>query len=184
LIEVDGTLDEIEKDSEGVKEIVGRHTPIKFSETDDLDHREYLWLVRRSLSKAVTAAAPLRVSEDVCVPPSKLPTLLEFLPSLAHEFDLRVNSYGHAGDGNLHVNFLAADESEEKQRAIAYADGKLFRRTLELGGTISGEHGIGIAKRGFLELEVSSKTMEVFRKIKYVFDPDNVINPGKIFEQE
>jgi FAD/FMN-containing dehydrogenase len=182
LIELDGDQADIDRDTDLASEIIRKQQPLRFEETADAARREYLWTLRRSLSRAVTATAPLRVSEDVCVPPSKLPELVASLPALGKEFGLRVNSYGHAGDGNLHVNFLAAADNEKGRGRIVQAARRLFETTLTLGGTISGEHGIGFCKREFLELEVSAETMTIFRKIKAAFDPDNLINPGKIFD--
>lgn len=183
LIELDGEQDEITSDLHDVKRIIDSQHPVKIAETAAARERERLWLLRRSLSRAVTAAAPVRVSEDVCVPPSRLPVLVSLLPDLAERFRLRVNSYGHAGDGNLHVNFLSAHDTEDARASISRAVAELFRKTLALGGTISGEHGIGICKRAYLQLEVSPVTIDVYRRVKRSFDPAGVINPGKMFSE-
>jgi glycolate oxidase len=182
LIELDGNLEEIERDGELLEEIIRKQEPLMSETADEESRREMLWSIRRSLSKAVTAAAPVRVSEDVCVPPSRLPELVAVLPVMAAAYGLRVNSYGHVGDGNLHVNFLAAEDSEESHARIHDAAVELFKTTIELEGTISGEHGIGIAKKKYLPLEVSPETMDLFRKIKRAFDPKGLINPRKIFD--
>ncbi len=182
LLELDGTPSLVERDRDRVSEIIRVHNPVKFVETEDEHRREYLWTLRRSLSKAVTAAAPLRVSEDVCVPPSRFPELVAAVPPLGVRYDLRVNSYGHAGDGNLHVNFLASKDSQSAQERVGDAAAELFEITVGLDGTISGEHGIGISKRDYLSLEIAPPAMDVLRLIKAAFDPDGVINPGKIFK--
>jgi glycolate oxidase len=181
LIELDGTPREIANETLRVNEIVSENSPLMFRMTSSDDEREVLWILRRSLSKAVTAAAPLRVSEDVCVPPSRLPALVAILPQLAQDFELRVNSYGHAGDGNLHVNFLYPLDNEEGRALIAQAALELFKMTINLDGTISGEHGIGVCKRDYLPLEVGPTTMDLLKRVKGCFDPENRLNPGKIF---
>ena len=181
LIELDGAPREIADETLRVNEIVSQNDPLMFRMTGSDDEREVLWMLRRSLSKAVTAAAPLRVSEDVCVPPSRLPALVAILPQLAQDFELRVNSYGHAGDGNLHVNFLYPVDNEEGRALIAQAVLELFKMTVNLDGTIAGEHGIGICKREYLPLEVGPTTMDMLKRVKGCFDPENRLNPGKIF---
>jgi D-lactate dehydrogenase len=110
-----------------------------------------------------------------------LPALVGILPQLARDFELRVNSYGHAGDGNLHVNFLYPIDNEEGRALIAQAALELFKMTLNLEGTISGEHGIGLAKREFLPLEIEPTAMELLRLVKRSFDPECRLNPNKIF---
>jgi glycolate oxidase len=182
LLELVGSPSIVERDRDRVAEIVQNHNPVKFAETEDQHRREYLWTLRRSLSKAVTAAAPLRISEDVCVPPSKFPGLVSSVLPFGVKYDLRVNSYGHAGDGNLHVNFLSSEDTPAAQERISRAAADLFRTTVALEGTISGEHGIGICKRDYLALEIAPPAMDVLRRIKSAFDPDKVINPGKIFK--
>jgi FAD/FMN-containing dehydrogenase len=181
LIEVDGSVGEVAADGPTVERIIRSHQPLVFEETTDAGRRDYLWTLRRSISRAITAAAKLRVSEDVVVPPSRLPELVAALPELSRQSGLRVNSFGHAGDGNLHVNFMASDDSEDTKERIHRAVTELFRLTLTLDGTISGEHGIGTTKRDYLPLEVESSTLELFRRVKGAFDPAGNLNPGKIF---
>lgn len=181
LIEVDGTEPDVVSQSNIVIPIIRQHSPLQFEETNDANRRDYLWTLRRSISRAVTAAAVLRVSEDVCVPPSRLPALVASLPDLAAKYDVRINSFGHAGDGNLHVNFLVQSDDEATRKRLHDAVIELFRLTVSMDGTISGEHGIGITKRPYLPIEVAPNTMELFRRIKSAFDPPNLVNPGKIF---
>ncbi|MGB5106904.1 MAG: FAD-linked oxidase C-terminal domain-containing protein [Candidatus Zixiibacteriota bacterium] len=181
VIELDGEPAAVARETAAIVPIIKSHTPTQFEETADDVRRDYLWTLRRSISRAITAAAKLRVSEDVCVPPSKLPRLVESLPALAKKYSLRVNSFGHAGDGNLHVNFLATDDTPEIQERIHAAVVELFKITVAFDGTISGEHGIGTTKKDYLPIEVAPETLALFRKIKSAFDPPNLVNPGKIF---
>ncbi len=142
---------------------------------------ETLWRVRRNLSKATKAAAPLRMFEDVAVTNSKFPILVDFVADMNRQSRLRINSYGHAGDGNLHVNFMAESDNPENRREIDGWVDVLMHRTIELGGTLTGEHGIGLAKQRYLGLEFSRHTVESMRQIKSLFDPDGVLNPDKLF---
>jgi glycolate oxidase len=145
---------------------------------------EALWKIRRNLSKAVKASTKDKIAEDVCVPPSKLPELVSFVALLNKELPCRVNSYGHAGDGNLHVNFLVAQNQSIDPTLLKKAITRLFKKTLELGGTLTGEHGIGLTKMEFLELEFSGETLRQMRKVKDLFNPVCLFNPGKMFRAE
>ncbi len=148
---------------------------------NDPARAEQLWKVRRNLSKAVKDIAEVRVSEDVAVPNSKFPILVEFVAYLNSNSPLRINAFGHAGDGNLHVNFLSVSGDPDDNRLIESGIEQLLKKTVELGGTLSGEHGIGLAKRRFLGLEFDPATMAYMKGIKAVFDPAGLLNPGKIF---
>lgn len=152
-----------------------------FRMEEDPARAESLWAVRRDLSKAVKAIAPIRISEDVAVPNSRFPALVSFVAEMNLNSPLRINSFGHAGDGNLHVNFLSMTGSEEDIGLMEAAIEQLMKKAIELGGTLSGEHGIGLAKRRYLPLEFDSATLDYMRQIKSVFDPDGLFNPGKIF---
>ncbi|HPC11071.1 MAG TPA: FAD-linked oxidase C-terminal domain-containing protein, partial [candidate division Zixibacteria bacterium] len=124
-----------------------------------------------------------RVSEDVAVPNSKFPSLVAFVMEMNAASPLRINSYGHAGDGNLHVNFISMTGSEADRAEIGRRVEQLMRRTIALGGTLSGEHGIGLAKRRFLSLEFDPATRAAMQKFKDVFDPHDILGRGKIFEK-
>lgn len=181
LIEVDGTAAEVERDAAVVATIIAAQRPLQSDMADTEERREYLWTMRRSVSRANRAKAKLYISEDIVVPPSRLPTLVAQLAELGKLHHLHVNSFGHAGDGNLHVNFLADGDSPSDLARIHAACVDLFKMTLALDGTISGEHGIGTTKKDFLPMEVSPETMRLFKGIKRSFDPAGLLNPGKIF---
>lgn len=181
VIELDGMPATVDKETESIVPIIKSRNPMQFEVTEDDARRDYLWTLRRSISRAITAAAVLRVSEDVCVPPSKLPQLVAVLPDLGRKHNLRVNAFGHAGDGNLHVNFLATENTPAVHERIHSAVRELFEISVAMDGTISGEHGIGMTKRAYLPIEVPASTLELFRTLKAAFDPPNLVNPGKIF---
>jgi glycolate oxidase len=141
--------------------------------------REKLWAARRELSRALRKVANHKLAEDVVVPRSRIPELIDRCNRISEAQHVPMPSYGHAGDGNIHVNFLWNDDSERP--AVDRAIEQLFRTTVELGGTLSGEHGIGILKAPFMELEQSPEVLALQERIKALFDPQNILNPGKIF---
>ncbi|MBI4817770.1 MAG: FAD-binding protein [Deltaproteobacteria bacterium] len=140
--------------------------------------REKIWEPRRVLSMTLAETAPMKISEDVSVPRSRIPELLAASHQIGRTLGIDLATYGHAGDGNIHVNFLF---DEPRKEAAHRAAAEVMAKAVELGGTISGEHGIGIAKKRFLSLEQSEPLIELQRRLKSVFDPHNVLNPGKIF---
>lgn len=149
---------------------------------EDPDTRDRLWDVRRALSHTLRARWPRKISEDVAVPLAQLPALTRAARELGARHGLEVASFGHAGDGNLHVNILydpdaGPDIGARVERAVA----ELFQATIALGGTLSGEHGIGISKRPFMALEQPAPLRALQLQLKRVWDPGNILNPGKLF---
>jgi len=142
--------------------------------------REKLWAARKALSPALRSIAPGKINEDVVVPVSRIPDLVAGVQALARDYTLTIVTFGRAGNGNLHVNILYhPDDADENARAHA-ALPKIFELTLALGGTLSGEHGIGLAKRDFMALAFSPATLAAMRAIKHALDPDGILNPGKV----
>jgi glycolate oxidase len=145
---------------------------------DEAQRRE-IWEVRRYLSVNLKALHPLKLSEDVAVPRSRIPEMVARAKGIGARLGLTVATYGHAGDGNLHCNVLF-DTAAERPR-VDEAVAAMLRAAVELGGTITGEHGVGLAKRDFLELEQGAALVALQRRLKAVFDPLGILNPGKIF---
>jgi D-lactate dehydrogenase len=140
-----------------------------------------LWAARRGLSRAVKKIAPLKINEDVVVPVPKLAELVATVEALADQYRVPIVSFGHAGNGNLHINIMVhPDDADETARAHAALD-RLMRTVVALKGTISGEHGIGYEKRIFVPLEIQPETLATMRELKGIFDPNGILNPGKIF---
>ncbi len=166
---------------EQIKHFCKKNHSSFFRHESDPQQVEKLWKIRRNLSKASKQMSKIRISEDVAVPISKFPDLVEYVSYMNETSKLRINSFGHAGDGNLHVNILSDDESKAGRELIEHEIERLLRKTVELGGTLTGEHGIGLAKRRYLGLEFDTPTINYMKKLKEVFDPVNLFNPGKIF---
>jgi glycolate oxidase len=145
----------------------------------DDSQREKLWAARRSISPALRALKPHKISEDIVVPRSKIPEIIERLKAMGTELGLTVATYGHAGDGNLHANILY--EGAHQRPLVEEALRRMLVMTVELGGTITGEHGVGHAKREYLSLEQQPALIELQRRLKRFFDPSGLLNPEKIF---
>ncbi len=150
-------------------------------QAEGADEVEELWRARRSISPASFQIRPDKISEDVVVPRTRIPELVRFTEKMAAELDIVILTFGHAGDGNIHVNIMVdkSDPGENENGVIATL--RLFEYVLSLSGTLSGEHGVGLAKAEFLSLELDDAVIRVMRKIKEIFDPHNILNPGKIF---
>lgn len=179
LFETDGP--EAAADADRIKHICRKHAPQSLREAVDAIEREALWQTRRNLSKAVKETATSKTAEDVCVPPSRLPELVAYVEELRSRLRVRVNCYGHAGDGNLHVNFLGMTGTGAEREDTVRGVEMLFDKTLALGGTLTGEHGIGITKKDFLAREFDPPTIACMKGLKKAMDPENVFNPGKMF---
>ncbi len=180
LIEVDGEAAAVEPAVERLGEVVARgRGVVDLLVAQDAAQRDRLWEARRGLSRATRKLAKFKLSEDVVVPRSRVPALLGRVDAIGAATGVRHLTYGHAGDGNLHVNFLWDDDDERP--AVDRAVESLMRATVELGGTLSGEHGIGVSKAAYLPLEQSADLIALQRDLKRVFDPRDLLNPGKIF---
>jgi D-lactate dehydrogenase (quinone) len=139
-----------------------------------------LWAARKALSPALRRLAPGKLNEDVVVPVSRIPELVAGVQALAREFALPIVSFGHAGNGNLHVNILYDPEDAAQSARADAALARVFALAIALGGTLSGEHGIGLLKRDFMPQALDPATLALMRQLKRVFDPDGILNPGKL----
>jgi glycolate oxidase len=143
--------------------------------------RREVWETRKNLSVHLRALHPLKLSEDIAVPRSRIPEMVRKTREIGARHGLAVATYGHAGDGNLHANVLF-DRPDERPR-VEQAVGEILRAAVDMGGTITGEHGVGIAKRDYLEYEQGSELVALQRRLRAVFDPRGILNPGKILPQ-
>jgi glycolate oxidase len=182
LIEVDGNDEQaVNEEFEEVLNICKGKNSKTLQVAQTQQDKDNLWKVRRSISASLLKIAPTKVNEDICVPASQLPAMVKKIREISKKHDVSINNFGHAGDGNLHVTFMCDSRNSQQMERVEQAVDELFENTLKLGGTLSGEHGIGVTKSKYLEWEVGKEGVEMMRKIKSSFDPDNIINPGKIF---
>nr|WP_306673827.1 FAD-linked oxidase C-terminal domain-containing protein [Tahibacter caeni] len=143
-----------------------------------------LWAARKALSPALRAIAPMKINEDVVVPVSRLPELIGGLKSISHTFGIPIVNFGHAGNGNIHVNLLYRPEDPAQAAAAPDCLAAVFDLVLSLDGTLSGEHGIGLVKREFLPRALDPMALALMRRIKAQFDPDGILNPGKLLPDQ
>jgi len=180
LIELDGHPSAITKEAGRIAEICEKlGAEIRMAEDDEA--RDKLWMSRRSISPALYKIRPTKINEDIVVPRNRVTEMLRRLRRLSEESRIKIVNFGHAGDGNIHVNIMVDKSDEDEYRKGLSLVEKVFHETLSLGGTISGEHGIGLTKTSYIGMEVSKKTLEIMKSIKHVFDPKKILNPGKIF---
>ncbi|HTZ19208.1 MAG TPA: FAD-linked oxidase C-terminal domain-containing protein [Dissulfurispiraceae bacterium] len=180
LVELDGHATTIQKEAEKVIAIC-RDLGGESEMAADKLAREKLWEARRSISPALYHLKPNKINEDIVVPKDKIPIVLTKLHQFSEESGIIIVSFGHAGDGNIHVNVMAdKNNTEEYSKGLALIK-KIFDLTLSVGGSISGEHGIGLAKLPYIDMEIKKREMQLMRDIKRLIDPKNMMNPGKIF---
>jgi glycolate oxidase len=179
LIEVDGSEQTCEVEAERVAACCETAQALEVLVAQEASQRDRLWSARREMSRAVRRLSKKKLSEDVVVPRQRVTALLERNQRSCDALGVRTLTYGHAGDGNLHVNYLWDEEHE--QPSVERAIQQLFEDVIELGGTLSGEHGIGVLKAPYLPLEQSAELIALQKDLKRVFDPGNLLNPGKIF---
>lgn len=183
MVEADGSATDVPRQIDTLQSALQGQGLLEIRSGFSKAETRQLWAARKSLSHAVKRIAPLKINEDVVVPVSRLGELVDFIDTLADEARLPIVSFGHAGNGNLHVNLMVhPDNPDEMQRAHAALDA-LMDRVIESGGTLSGEHGIGTEKRRFMAREIDPATLALMRAIKRQFDPDNLLNPGKLFPE-
>jgi glycolate oxidase len=137
---------------------------------------------RRTAFSALARLAPTVILEDATVPRSELAKMVARIREISEKYNLKVGTFGHMGDGNLHPTFLTNERNEEEMHRVEAAMKEIFDAALELGGTITGEHGVGLAKKGFLKQAVGDLNLEVMRTLRRTFDPQGILNPGKIFD--
>lgn len=181
LIEVDGQKGGIEKEAEVVEKVCKDNNCVYFKTAESDDERDSLWSARRAALSSLARVKPSTILEDATVPRSKIVELVEFVNEVAKKHNILIGTFGHAGDGNLHPTILTDLRDKEEEKRVEKAIEEIFIKTIELGGTLSGEHGIGLTKAKFLKLEVSDEVYNLMKKIKNTFDPNNILNPGKLF---
>lgn len=183
LIEIDGNNENILNDEiQSIAALAEEYGAIDIILAEERQKMEDLWALRRSVGEAVKSISTYK-EEDTVVPRNKLPELSAGIREVSNKYGLQIIFYGHAGDGNLHVNLLKNGLSEQDwKHKTEKAIKEIFNLTVSLGGTISGEHGIGYSQKKYIQIALSKRQIELMKLIKNVFDPNNILNPGKIFE--
>jgi glycolate oxidase len=181
LVEVDGTAEATLHEEQRIAEIMQEAGALRVHRAGSEQEREHLWKARREISPALKTLKPVKVNEDIVVPRSKIPELLSEIGKIAQQYGFLIASFGHAGDGNIHTNIMI-DEADRPRVETAVRE--IFAVTLRLGGSISGEHGIGMSKAAYLPMELGPETLAAMKRIKQALDPNDILNPGKIFLNE
>lgn len=180
IIEVDGMQQTIDADVAAISRAANNPGCTDLQNASEPQQKKELWLARKVLSQALRSFAPDKINEDVVVPVSQLSTLLQELELLSNKFSIPIFSFGHAGNGNIHVNLLYDESDKQEAESVRKCLAEIFDLVLRLDGTLSGEHGVGISKRDWIGKEIEPEALDLMRKIKQQFDPDRILNPGKV----
>jgi glycolate dehydrogenase FAD-linked subunit len=181
LIEVDGDRELIEKQAARIQELVTPLGLVECKVAKDAAESEALWKVRRLVSPSLRDVNPTKYNEDIVVPRSKVPDVIRRIDAIARKYAMPIVNFGHAGDGNIHVNVMIDKDIPGMEEKAHQAIKEIFQAALELNGTMSGEHGVGLAKQPYIHLELSGAQLAAMQAIKAALDPNNILNPGKMF---
>ncbi len=184
LVEVDGLSEQVAAEADRVADACRAAGATELLRARDEAERQELWRVRRELSLSLKTIAPLKFNHDVVVPKARVPQLFELIEDLRRRFKLRIPSFGHAGDGNIHCNIMVDPADRDEVARAHEAERVLFEGVVALEGAISGEHGIGFAKAKYLGLNIGPTEIALMKRIKAAFDPHGILNPGKMFPDE
>jgi glycolate oxidase len=184
IIEVDGDRDLIERQAKRILDIVAPLGVVETRVAQTPAESEDIWKVRRQVSPSLRKVNPDKFNEDICVPRSRVPEMIRAIEAIASKYEIPIVNFGHAGDGNIHVNIMIdgslPGELEKAEKAIE----EIFAQTLKLDGTMSGEHGVGITKAPYIPMELDPAAVAYMKTIKRALDPNNILNPGKIFLED
>lgn len=181
ITEVDGNLEsEIQYQLEIIEKIFKKNACSSFKIAKDSNEASDLWFARRNVSQSINIYGSKKLNEDITVPRASLPALLAKIEEISKKYNVIVPCFGHTGDGNVHTNVMIDGSNENELKKGYEAITEIFKATIEFGGTLSGEHGIGLSKAPFMKLAFSDEEMGLFRIIEKAFDPNNILNPGKM----
>jgi len=181
LIDVDGSAASVETTLEHVVTICEKGGARRVKVASSQEEARELWEARKAISPALFRLGPDKINEDIVVPRDRIPDMVEWIDNLRKKTGLKIVTFGHAGDGNIHFNIMLDREDKELLAKAESAVEELFRQTIALGGTISGEHGVGITKAPYIGMEIGTQEIALMKRIKTLFDPNGILNPGKIF---
>ena len=184
LIEIDGSAEQVEKDYNAVADCCLKYGALEVYVANTPSTKERFWSIRSNISAALKAYYPGNIAEDIVVPPAAIPALIAEVNRLCRAYNLESVNFGHLGDGNVHVHILTSRETpwKEWEQATAALLEELYKKTRLWGGNLSGEHGIGHKRKKYLPFFIGQTELSLMKKIKSVFDPQNILNPGKIFD--
>ncbi len=182
LVELDGSPSLVEEDMARMRALCEELSPLEYVVAKSPQDQELLWKARRSIPASLFRIRPCRFNEDIVVPRSSIPDMVRRIQEIAEERALVICAFGHAGDGNIHVNVLFGEEDGERERAH-HAVEDIFRAAVALQGRITGEHGVGLTKKPFLHLNVDADTLRLMKALKKALDPTGILNPGKMFPE-
>ncbi|MCR2103271.1 glycolate oxidase subunit GlcD, partial [Campylobacter upsaliensis] len=182
ICDVDGNVKEsVEEDLKCLREHFLEAGAMEFKIAQNESEAADIWFARRNCSQSIAIYGTLKLNEDITVPRSKLPELLEGIGQISQKYGFKIPCFGHTGDGNVHTNVMVKDKNDKEQVKKGYeAVEEIFKLAVGLGGTLSGEHGIGISKAPFMNLAFSEAELDLMRNIKKAFDPNNILNPFKM----
>ena len=181
IVAVDGFKEEVERNAQMIEKILEDNGGFDILRSRTKEEEDKLWDVRRAISPSLMKYGTLKINEDVVVPRSKVPELISKVEEIGRKHNTFVANFGHAGDGNIHVNFMCDKDDAESIARARQCVKETFALSVKLGGSISGEHGIGYVKAQYLDMAIDALTLEVMKNIKRVFDPNGILNPGKMF---
>lgn len=184
IVEVDGHPLAIEEEIRRCEELCCEQGATSVKVAQNEAERMDIWQARKMVSPAITRMGPTKISEDATVPRSQIPAMMERLKQIREKYQLNLVVFGHAGDGNLHPNIITDKRNVEEMKRAEDAVSEIFEAAISLGGTLSGEHGIGTMKAAYMELELGEAGLLMMKKIKQAWDPNNILNPGKIFPKQ
>ena len=181
MVEVDGPETQLDYSVNDIKKASESEQLLEFKVATTQDEVDALWATRKALSPALRNIAPKKINEDVVVPVSNIPALIHGLEDLSKKYNIPIVNFGHAGNGNIHVNLLFNPDDEHQNKNAHHCLDDVFNLVLKLDGTLSGEHGVGIEKRDFVNREIDPVTLSLMKRIKKEFDPNGILNPDKMF---
>jgi glycolate oxidase len=182
LMETDGHPSPVADEAARMESIARKNGAVEVRVAKDDAEAAKLATARRNAFSALARVSPTTILEDATVPRSELAKMIRFVAAVAKKYDLRIGTFGHMGDGNLHPTFLTDERNKDEMHRVEEAFKEIFTEAIRLGGTITGEHGIGVSKKSFLPKFVGDASMRVMRELRRVLDPNGVLNPGKMFD--
>jgi glycolate oxidase len=182
LMETDGHPGVVEEEAQQMAEIARNHGAMAVQLAQSVEEATQLTTARRAAFSALARVSPTTILEDATMPRSELANMIRFIQQTAAKYEVTIGTFGHMGDGNLHPTFLTNEKNTAEMARVEKAMEEIFDHAVKLGGTITGEHGVGLAKKSFLPKAIGNASLELMRQLKRTLDPNNILNPGKIFD--